>query len=105
MTIKGPGLTIIKPDDESLLNSKMHSHCFVRVDSIYTPIALDDERQKYQSLPCFKGIEEVAKFYQDISSNETDIADNNSTRVNEISLQVCLQTIRRCEPKSLHHAK
>jgi hypothetical protein len=37
-------ITVIEPNPDTILNSKMHSHCFVRMETVYTPIAFEDER-------------------------------------------------------------
>ncbi len=71
----------------SLLQSDMHSHCFVRFESIYTPIQYDSERQKYLSIPCNKGFEEIRKFYKNISNYEhPETSEVNDNKVNEVAL-------------------
>jgi hypothetical protein len=71
------------------MRSGMHSHCFVRVDTIYTPITHEDDRQKYLSVPCFTGADEVRRFFQDIATgpNEGEKWGNDGEfRSNEIAL-------------------
>ena len=55
----------VKPETpaESILCSQLHSHSFVRLESNYTPISHDDDRQKYLSVPCLKGVDDVREFY------------------------------------------
>lgn len=65
MIIEPNVYTEIPVEKESILNSGLHSHCFVKLDCNYTPIS-SDERQKYLSLMCFKNMDEVKRFYKDI---------------------------------------
>ena len=67
----------------------MHSHCFVRMESIYTPIMHEDDRQKYLSVPCFKGIDEVKGFFNEIAMGVENSKESESPEkilVNEIAL-------------------
>jgi hypothetical protein len=52
-----PTAVLIVPREDSILNSGMHSHTFVRFEKNYTPIRNEDQRQGYQSIPTFKPIE------------------------------------------------
>ena len=91
------------------MQSGMHSHCFVRFETIYTPITHEDDRQKYQSVPCFKGAKEVQQFFREIATGPEEgekwSGKDGEFRSNEIALQMCLQTIRRCQPRNLKEAK
>ena len=59
------------------------------MESIYTPIMHEDDRQKYLSVPCFKGIEEVKGFFNEIAMGVENSKESESPEkilVNEIAL-------------------
>lgn len=53
-----------------VVNSGMHSHCFVNLDCNFHPFDPEfDIRQSYRALMCFNNLQEVRKFYSDFDSS------------------------------------
>ena len=106
MAIKPNLLVQIPTQKDSFSQSGLHSHCFVRLETNYSPIVTRERsnQQTYQSLMAFKSQAEVAKFYADLSTDCTDLLDKRAMVVQAAEIQQCLQLVKKCHPKSVQEA-
>ncbi|CDW71140.1 medea [Stylonychia lemnae] len=99
LNVKEQKIIQIPINKNSILYSGLHSHCYVKLDSNYTPISYN-ERQKYKSIMTFQDVDQVKKFYKSVQHFESELFEEPYLLFNEISIQLCYQNIKRCKPKN-----